>query len=361
MLLKINDRIKNRQVEFFNNFSLNLKYDSVGSAFGFSFYFEPENKEHKELMCIGHYHTCTVEHNNELLLSGIILSQAFQSSTVRKMVSLGGYSLPGVLEDSTIPVSTYPLQHDGLSLKQIAEKLIRPFGLTMKIDNSVASKMNAVFDISTAKETQTVKSYLTELATQKNIIISHNEKGELLFTSANTNQTTPLLEFDFSAGTIPGTEMDLNFNGQAMHSHITVQKQANVDADSGDAGNAAEATVRNPYVINSVFRPLVVSQSSGKDTDTEQAAKNIRAAELKNLKLVIKTDRWEVNGKIIKPNNYLTVINPEVYLYKKTTWFIEEIAFSGDEKQTTAVLTCCLPSVYNGEEPKYLFAGINLH
>jgi len=360
MVLKINDRIKNRQVEFFNNFSLNLKYDSVGSAFGFSFYFDPENKEHKELMCIGHYHLADVKHNGELLVTGIILSQAFQSAPVRQMVSLGGYSLPGVLEDCQIPVSTYPLQHDGLSLKQIAEKLIKPFGLKMKIDSSVADKMNAVFDISTAKESETVKGYLTSLATQKNIIISHNEKGELLFTSANTNQSTPLLEFDFSAGTIPGTEMDLSFNGQAMHSHITVQKQANVDADT-DGGNAAEATVRNPYVINSVFRPLVVSQSSGTDTDTEQAAKNIRAAELKNLKLVIKTDRWEVNRKIIKPNNYLTVINPEVYLYKKSTWFIEEIAFEGNEKQTTATITCCLPEVYNGKEPVYLFKGINLH
>ena len=361
MLLKINDRIRNKQVEFFNNFSLTLKYDSVGSAFGFSFYFDPDNLEHKELMCIGHYHTCTVEHNNELLLSGIILSQAFNSSSVRQMVSLGGYSLPGVLEDCQIPTSAYPLQNNGLTLKQIAHKLLRPFGLTMKIDSSVESKMNAVFDITTAKETETIKGYLTSLATQKNIIISHNEKGELLFTSAKTDQTKPILEFDFSQGALPGTEMGLSFDGQGMHSHITVQKQTGVDSDT-DGGNAAEATVRNIYVYpKAVFRPLVVSQSSGTDTDSEQAAKNIRAAELKNLKLVIKTDRWEVDGKIIKPNNYLTVINPEVYLYKKSTWFIEEIAFTGNEKETTAVITCCLPEVYNGKEPEYLFKGINLH
>lgn len=347
-------------MDFFNNVSLNLKYDSVASPFGFSFYFDPNNPEHKDLMCIGHYHTCTVEHNDELLISGIILSQTFPSKPVREMVSLGGYSLPGVLEDCQIPTSAYPLQNDGLSLKQIAEKVLRPFGLSMEIDASVAAKMNAVFDISTAKESQTVKSYLAELATQKNIIISHTATGKVLFTSAKTDQSSPILEFDFTNGTIPGTEMELSFNGQAMHSHITVQKQANVDADS-DGGNAAEATVRNPYVINSVFRPLVVNQSSGTDTDTEQAAKNVLAAELKNLKLIIKTDRWEANGKIIKPNNYLTVINPEVYLYKKATWFIEEIAFEGNESKTTATITCCLPEVYNGKEPVYLFKGINVH
>jgi prophage tail gpP-like protein len=352
MILKINDRIRNRKVEFFNSFNISLRYDSIASTFSFNFLFNPENKEHKEMACLSHYHLATLEHNGELLLTGYILSQVFNNSSKKEMCGFAGYSLPGVLEDCEIPPSLYPLQSDNLSLSEIASKLIQPFKLKMVVDPAVSSKMNAVFEKTTAKETQTIKSYLTELAAQKNILVSHNEKGELLFTQAKTKQN-PILNFE--DGGVPFTKMTLSFNGQAMHSDITVIKQAD-----SDGGNAGEATIKNPYVPF-VFRPKVVTQNSGDDNDTEQAAKNILAAELKNLTLTIVTDRWELDGKMLKPNNIISVLNPEVYIYKKTNWFIEQIDYTGDQEKTVATLKCVLPEVYNGGTPKSIVEGINLH
>lgn len=354
MILRINDRIRNRKVEFFNSFQLSLRYDAIASAYSFSFFFNPENIQHKEMSCIGHYHLCTVEHNNEILLTGYILSETFNNSSQKQLISFSGYSLPGVLEDCEIPPSLYPLESNNLSLREIAQRLLKPFGLKMIVDSSVAAKMDEVYEKTTAKESQTIKSYLQELASQKNILISHNEKGEVVFTSAKTSQK-PILNFDVVNGGIPFTSMALQFNGQGMHSEITAIKQP-----SEDGGNAGESTVKNPYVPF-VYRPKVVVQNSGDDIDTEQAAKNARATELKNLKLTIVTDRWELNGKMIKPNNLITVVNPEVYLYQKSTWFIEQIDFVGDQEKTVATLTCCIPEVYNLQEPKYLFSGINLH
>ena len=355
MELVINDRIRNRKIDFFNDFTLSLAYDSLAGSFGFNFYNNPDNPEHKELLCIGHYHICKVTHNGEDLLTGNMLSQGFISSSERKMVTISGYSLPGVLEDCEIPPKIYPLQSDNLSLKQIAQKIIAPFGLKMVVDSSVESLMNSSFKKSTAKENQNIKSYLSELASQKNIVLSHTPKGELWFTKAKTKQK-PILDFDLSKGTIPGTEFTLQFDGQGMHSHITVQKQAD-----SDGGNAGEFTIRNPYVIGSVYRPKVISQNSGDDNDSEKAAKTALAAELKSLKLTIKTDRWVVDGKIIKPNNLITIINPEIYAFTKQTWFIESIDFVGNNKETTATLNCVLPEVYNMETPEYFYKGINLH
>lgn len=355
MELIINDRIRNYKITFFNDFTLSLKYDSVGSAFSFTFKFNPKNPEHKEVMCIGHYHLCKVTHNGETLLTGYILSQDFNSSPVPEMVTISGYSLPGVLEDCEIPTKLYPLQSDGLSLRNIAQKLIQPFGLQLVVDSSVASLVDSTFNTSTATDSQTVKSYLSELASQKNVVISHDEFGRLLFTKAKTN-LQPVLDFNVPQNGIPATSMKLSYNGQAMHSHITVQKQA-----SSDGGNAAEYTIRNPFVINSVYRPKTMSQNSGDDNDTEKAAKTALSAELKNIKLTINTDRWIVDGKILKPNNTITVTNPQCYLYNKSTWFIESIDYKGDEKINTAVLNCVLPCVYDGSTPVYLWKGINLH
>jgi prophage tail gpP-like protein len=351
MILKIDDRIRNRKVEFFNNFSLQLKYDSVASTFSFSFLYNPDNQEHVELGVIGHYHIGRLEHNGQLLVTGYILSNVFKDTEKKNLANFSGYSLPGVLEDSSIPVDLYPLQFDGLSLKEIAEKLVSKFDFNIVIDSSVRARMNQVFDVSTANEKQSIKQYLAELASQKNIILSHDEKGNLLFTQAKANQQ-PILNFD---GGIPFTSMTLKFNGQPMHSHITVMKQA-----SSEGGNAGQSTIRNPYVPF-VFRPKTIIQSSGDDNDTSETAKMVLASELKNFKLTIVTDRWEIDGDIIKPNNIISVTNAEISLFKKTEWFIESVTLTGDEKKTVATLKCVLPEVYNGQTPKYIFEGINLH
>lgn len=355
MILKINDRIRNRRLDFFDKFALSLRYDSIASSFKFAGYFNPDNNEQKEMYCVGHFHTCTVEHNNELLLTGTILNEGFGRGRVRELAVFDGYSLPGVLENCNIPPDIYPLQSDGLTLKEIASKLIKPFGLTMIIDGSVSAQMDEPYTKTTAEATETIKDYLTKLATQKDVIITNDARGRIVFTKAKT-RGTPILDFNVpKGGAIPGTKIGMTFNGHDMHSHIHVMKQADING-----GNAGETVIRNPYVPF-VYRPRVIIQNSGDDNDTEKLAKRALAAELKNLKLTITTDRWEMDGKIIKPNNLITVTCPDVYLYKKSTWFIEEISFEGDAESTTAVLTCCLPEVYNGQTPRYLFEGINLH
>lgn len=353
MELHITDRFKNRKCEFFDEFTFNLKHDSVGSTFSFGFYFDPDNPDHKELACVSHYHECTLHDGGELLLTGFIISQDFAASPVKQLCTFSGYSKPGVLEDCEIPPQLYPLQSNKLSLKEIARKLIAPFKLTMIVDDSVSERMNKVFDTTTASETSTIKSFLHDLAKQKNIVISHNEKGELLFTESKTKQV-PILEFDLTKGTIPGTSFKFKFNGQAMHSHITLQKQA-----SADGGNAGEYTIKNPYVLV-VYRPTTKSQSSGDDNDTELAARRELASELRNLTWTITLDRWHVNGKIIRPNNTITLYAPELYGYVKVTLFIESVDFVGNASTQTATLNCVLPEVYTNEIPKSIYAGINI-
>lgn len=351
MKLIIDDRIRNREVEFFNSFSLNLIYNSVGSSFSFDWFYNPENKEHVELGLIGHYHIAKVEHNGQRLLRGYILSTAFSDASQKQLTKITGYSVPGVINDCTIPPDSYPLQYDGLTLREIAQKLVAPFDFSIVVDGSVSSLMDQVIDKTTANNTESIQSYLSSLCKQKNIVMSNDVNGNLLFTRAKTN-LTPILNFD---GGIPFTKMTLTFNGQPMHSHITVMKQA-----SADGGNAGQFTIRNPYVPF-VYRPKVVLQNSGDDNNTQQAAQQNLANELKNFKLVIETDRWEIDGKVIMPNNTILVQNPEISLFHSTKWFIESVQLKGDEKKTTATLNCVIPEVYNGQTPRYIYEGINLH
>jgi prophage tail gpP-like protein len=361
MEIYINDRIRTRTVKFFENFNINLKYDSLASDFTFRYFFDPNNIEHKEFSCIGHYHIVTLKHNGETILTGQILSTAFNHSSKKELAAIGGYSLPGVLEDCEIsppkvdpsaPIVS-PYQFDLLTFRQIVAQLISPYGLSMVVDPIVRSRMDEQFEESNAQVSQNIKSFICELAAQKNIVVSHNQYGQLVFTQLSTAQK-PIATFD---GSIPVTSMSLAFNGQRMHSHIKVIGQSDLDDI-----NATENEIRNPYVINSVYRPRVIVQSSKNTTlDVVQAAKNIRAQELKGLSLVIKLDRWTLNDKIIRPGQVISVINPEIYLYKKSNWVIEEVLLEGDASRYEATLHCVVPETYNGAEPQYLFKGINLH
>ena len=355
LVLKINDRFRNRKVDFFNNFTFTLKHDSMASVFGFNFYFDPNIIEHKELACVTHFHEVTLEFNDEQILKGIITNQEFGASTVKELSSFSGYSLPGVLEDCEIPTSLYPLQSDGLSLRQIASKLMAPFKLKMIVDPLVSSRMDKSFNTSTATDTQTVASYLVELASQKNIIISHDENGNVLFTEAKTN-IKPILKFDLTKETPIGTSFRFRYDGRAMHNTITIQKQASIEGE-----NSGVESIRNPYVLSSIFRPTVKQQSSGDDNDTVQATNRALSNELRGISLIIETDRWVVDGKLIRPNNTIEIYAPELYIFKKTIFFIESISFNGDNVKTTATLNCVLPEVYNNKVPESIFKNINLH
>jgi prophage tail gpP-like protein len=373
MILKINDRIKIRTIDFFDDFKLELKHDSIASTFSFGFYFDPTNKEHAELACVSHYHEVIVEHNDERLITGYIISNTFNSGAKKDLAQIAGYSKTGVLEDSDITPKYFPLETNGLTLQQIAEKYIQPFGISLVIDKnakqestikfvsngnadddaidsvvvqqSLADKVSSPIDKATAKTSQNIKNYLTELASQRNVLISHDAFGNLLFTEPKTNQK-PILHFE--QGTI-GVAMSLSFSGQQLHSEIWAVKQAD-----SDGGNAAEDVIRNPFVPI-VYRPKVVVMTSGTDITVPEFLQKELSKELKNISLTITTNTWEVDGKIIKPNSLITVTNPDLFLYKKTTWFIESVVFKGDSKSTTAVLNCVLPEVYNNKTPKNIF------
>jgi prophage tail gpP-like protein len=340
MILKVK---RHFAVDFFNKTEIELRYDSVASTFSFQLYFDPKNEQHRVLWQPGHFHVVDIIDGNDLLVRGFVLSQKMTSKAVKQLSSISGYSLPGVLEDCQIPPEIYPLQSDGQTLRQITQKILGHFTqknspINLEVDPAVLDKVNSVFEKTTASETETVKSYLTKMAAQKNIILSHTPQGNLLYTEAKT-KSQPI--FHFTEATAGVISMELTFNGQPMHSTITMMKQA-----STEGGNAGQATTRNPYVPF-VKRPKVATQSSGTDNETADAGRNALAAELKNIKLVITTSTNRIKGTLIKPNNIITATNPEIYLFNRTDWFIESVKHTNDETKETAVLTCVLPAVYD--------------
>jgi prophage tail gpP-like protein len=339
------------QITDFNEVNVELKYDSVASTFSFQYRYDPNDTQLKLLNTPASYADCSIEYVNpetgakELLITGTILNHGFDDTPAVGLNGISGYSKTGVLEDCQIPVSLYPLQSDGKTLRQIVEKLIQPFGINLIISADVASRANSIIDVSTAEPSDTIKSYLAKIANQKNILLSHDASGNLLLTKSRTDATP---KYNFGRQ-IPITSSVLKFDGQRMHSEITVIKQA----DSG-GGNAGQSTIKNPYVTK--FRPSVKIQSSGDDNSTSFAAKSALADELLAIQLDINVDTWTDNeGLIWRPNTIITIENTELMINKPTRFFIESVQFTGNEAQQIATLKCVVPEVHNTKEPKNIF------
>lgn len=338
-------KISGNEFKFWNNFQLNLVYNSLGSTFSFDglTYTEDQKKLFKPLS----YHRCEVLFNREKLLSGTLLNTGTGVENTLSLNNISGYSLPGVLEDCEIPLEVYPLQFDNMSLREIAEKIITPFGLQLVVHNAVNNEANAKYDSIAAESTDKIKDFLAKLCKTKNIILTHNEYGNVVFTRLSESASVAT----YIEG-MPSTSIKLSVNGQAMHSSLTGQRQASIGTDV-----AGEETITNTLVQS--YRPTVKSQESGQNNDTENSVRMLRGSELRNISVTIDTDRYTwTDGKIlrvIKPNNIIEVQSPSNFIPRRTRFFVESISYTGNNEGVRASIKCVLPECYSGEVPKIVF------
>lgn len=351
----INDRFRPRRISNFNEFSLNLKWNSTADTFGFSWLFNPDNPDHKNAMCISHFHECQVYYKSELLVNGNLINARFQHDKNRRMASLEGYTRPGILDTVNVPIYSYPIQTKGLSIKAIANRLCNLYSIDVKIDSSVASDMNSTVKDDNIEPTETIKDYLVKICDPKGIKISHTANGEILFTQANVKKE-PIFEIDSKDSSRPAYDMTFNFDGQDMHRYITVMQQA---TESG--ANGGQYTIRNPYVINTYPKDKIVTAGSGENSDMKEMARQELSKELKMMKLNISLSNWKIGDEMIKPGDIISIIDPYLYLYYKSKFFIMSASYNGNVDGIKCDLECVPLAVFETTAPESMFRGINLH
>lgn len=318
-----------------------MKLDSVASTFAFVARFNPDNEDHKLLFKPLSYHAIEIfKSDNTLLLTGTILIHEFNSNDAPELVKISGYSKCGILEDVNIPYSAYPLESNNRTLKEISERLFNLFSIKLIVDASVLNDVNLVYGKSIAEPTDSIKTYIAKLTAQRNILMSHNSKGNIVFFRPNTAKASSLF---LNAENC--TNMAFTTKGQSFHSEISILRQP-----SSDGKNLTPVDTIKNQLINS-FRPKVKTLSSGTDTDTSKASQNELASELQNVELVITLPRVEE----LKPGDIVDVQNKEIYLYERTKFMINSIVINENESKTNMVLNLTLPEAFTGKQPKNIF------
>lgn len=318
--------IDGKQYRNFTEYTIDLNFDTIAHSFSFT----GVNKLLDNHLT---YPRVTITNDDgELLITGTIINTPIRTQISPDSVTVSGYSLPGILEDCSIPVSIYPLQSDNLSLKEIVEKLLKPFGLSYTYTTNIETEFNKKYVKSTAGDGQSVKDYINDLASQRNIILTSDELGRLIFTKIDTKKLYPV--YLFQEGDEGIMEMSIELPGQSMHSEITVMRQAS--SDNPDAG---EKTITNPYCP--VFRPKIVQLNSGDIHDLNKASRAALIEEISQIKLRIYTMKY------IKPGQVVNVIAPSLNINTWVRFFVEQCSIRGKNGSETYDLTCVLSDVYS--------------
>lgn len=356
-----------RTFDGITNFQCELKFNSFASSFSFDFYFDPKNQEHAEIFCVSHFHEIEIFYNNTLFLTGWLVNNDFINPGKAELVSISGYSKPGILNKCDIPFSSYPLETDGLSLRQIINKFVPIYNIGVQIDDKV-KRLDKAFvsdnegeddednlGKSASESSQNVASYLSSLAQERNVVLSHTASGKVWITTPAT-KGTPILNFDFTgndpnndAFKIPGIKTHLKYNGEGLHTDITVIQQAS-DEEGSNATQSEplQNPIIHPIKQSVLYMPKVVTMSSGSQFTANQLAKYELGREIReNVTLSIDMGMIDIDGELIRPNNTITVKDPSIFLYNKSTWYIQSLSFSITPNSETCTLNCVLPFGYD--------------
>lgn len=353
--VKINGAIVNH----FTAGTISLKLDSIASTFEFSSRFSANKKEHQEMFKPLQYKTVEIFNSaDNLVFTGTILNHRFKSDKGRNLLVISGYSKSGILEDVSVPVKEYPLESTNRSLKDIADRLCGLFGINVVIAeqaktitetivkgkkkkttlkstlSDLQAKAKSVFGRTSASPSESIKEYLAKLASQKNIVLTHNHKGEVLLFQPDLNQ---LPKYFFTKGN--SLSMTADFNGQQMHSDVYVVRQPSDD----NAGVSTSDHAKNSLV--GVYRPTTKILSSGEDTDTKNGALNEVASELKNIAVTV-----ELQGLYddIYPGEIVNCHNHYIYCYAYNRFLVDTITMKFDESSETTTLGLVVPESFTG-------------
>lgn len=273
------------------------------------------------------------------LFTGTMVAVSPVLENAKKVISVSGYSLPGVLNDCTSPASSFPLEFDNQGLREIATAMAAPFGISVDFQ----ADQGAVFERVASEPGKKVLAFLTELAKQRNLIISSSSRGKLTFLqSSEGGQPVARLQ----QGIAPVLSVTPFFSPQEYYSHITGIEPVVV----GLAGS--QFTVKNPRLLG-VTRPLTFNAPDTLDADVKSAVEAKAGRMFGNMvSYSVRVATWrDPSGKLWEPNTAIKLLAPDAMIYKEYEFIIRSIEFSRDRATETATLNLVIPGSFSGKIP----------
>ena len=242
-----------------------------------------------------------------------------------------------------MPASAVPYEFTKLGLREIARTLAAQFGLALEFGDDAG----AIVTKAKLEEEQIVFEFLTELAKQRNLVLSNTPDGELLcWRSVQPGRPVARL----IEGQPPITTVEAGFEPQEYYSQIT----AFAAAKRGKKGS--QYTVQNPHLTN-VLRPLNFKLQDTDPPDVPTAARAKLGRMFGNIASYTIPDipTWrDPQDDLWEPNTTILLTAPGVMIYRETEFVIRAVTYKQTADAETATLEVCLPGAFSGEVPDQL-------
>ncbi len=331
--------IEKERFRFWSGLTLTRSMDTVDTLES-SAPFEPSNADFKRIFTPFSYKPISVSVGTKPLFTGTILVSLPRLVADRKTVTVSGYSLPGVMNDTNIPASAFPLEFNGQGLQDIATTVARYFGLGVEFTD----QQGPVFDTVAAEPTEKAFAFLTKLAQQRNFVISSTPRGKLLF-QRSVSPGSPVARL--SQGVAPLVSVIPQFKPQAYYSSITGLAPAVIGV------SGSQHTVENPR-LKGVIRPHTFKADDTDNGDVKEAVEAKMGRMFANsVKYRAELSTWrDTLGNLWEPNTTITLLAEGAMIYSEYEFIVRSVDLSRDEDRESAVLTLVLPGAFSGQAPE---------
>jgi len=332
--------IDGKRFRFWTSIKLTRSIDNMDTV-DIAAPFEPNLASFKETFRPFSFKSTEITVGGEPLFKGTMIS-VIPTLGDSKVIQVSAYSMPGVLNDCTAPASAYPLEYNNQNLQALTNAVIKPFGLSAVFE----AEPGAVFERVAINPGQKLLDFISDLARQRNLVISSTERGELLFRKSIENGV-PVAKL--RQGESPVVSVSPTFNPQDYYSHVTGIEPIVV----GLAGDVF--TVKNGK-LTTLLRPftfLAQDAESGTLKEAVEAKAGRMFGNMVSYKLSVNTWR-DPAGKLWQPNTLVNLQSNNAMIYEPYNLVIRSVEFSRDENSQTATLDLVIPGSFSGKIPEVL-------
>ena len=327
--------VDGQRFKYWQSAEVNLSMDSI-DTFSFSAPFQPEIPKYKTVFQPLSFKPVQVYIGGELVINGTMVTVNPAVTANSRVFSVGGYSLPGVLNDVNFPAEAYPIEFNNFGLQQIASYVAGLFGLGTQFD----APAGALFERIASEPNEKILPFLIKIAHQRNLIVGNTLDGRLLFTQT-TKETSVI---SLKEGELPFLGGAPNYSSQEYFSSITglAPTTSSKDAENFEA--------INPFLED--LRPNVfkITDADSADVQTTVNAK-IGRMFANAIPVPVTVQGWRVpGGELWKPNLKIKLQSDGMMIYKETEFIIRSVKFTRSTSDQTT-LNLVLPEAFSGEIP----------
>ncbi len=287
----------------------------------------------------------TVTVGDELFLKGRVQDVAPSVDASQSSVGVTAYSMAYWLTEICAPPDIFPIEFNGLDLKQIATRLVNySLGVAVQIDGKPGAKFSRV----KLQPDEELHGFIAELALQRGFVLTDTAGGDLALRSEGATGA-PVARLQGQ----PLGRVSAQFNPGRWFSHITGRACKRSGQQHG-----SKYTQKNE-LYRSVFPPRHHCASTG-DTgsaDVPRATKAMVGRMVASVATYTVEDlpTWrDPSGKLWAPNTTLLLTAPGAMIYSETELLIRAVKFRQRGDQETATLELVLPGSFGGKQPNRL-------